>query len=137
MTVRAIFPNKDRVLLPGMFVRAQIDEGVNEHAILVPQVGVTHDPKGQPIALIVGPDDKVVLRHLVTAGTRGADWIVASGLNPGDRVIVQGTDKVHPETLVKPVPAQLPGTPASGVAAGNAPASSVQTAQAASGTAAH
>jgi membrane fusion protein, multidrug efflux system len=107
VTVRALFPNPNRVLLPGMFVRAHIEEGVNDNAMLVPQIGVTHDQKGQAVALVVGPDDKVVPHNLVTTGMRGADWIVDSGLRPGDRVIVQGTEKVHPGMTVKAVPAQL------------------------------
>ncbi|WP_144113220.1 efflux RND transporter periplasmic adaptor subunit [Paraburkholderia sp. BCC1886] len=113
VTVRALFQNPKHVLLPGMFVRAQIDEGMNDKAIVVPQVGVTHDQKGNPTALVVGADNKVALRQLVTSGTHGSDWIVESGLNAGDRVIVQGTAKVQPGTTVKPVEAQMPATPAS------------------------
>ncbi|WP_153101033.1 efflux RND transporter periplasmic adaptor subunit [Paraburkholderia hayleyella] len=125
VTVRGLFKNKDRVLLPGMFVRARIEEGMNERAFLVPQVGITHDQKGQPVALIVGADNKVVSRPLVTTGTSGSNWIVESGLNPGDRVIVQGTDKVRPGMQVKAVAAQLP-QPAT-------PGSDAQAAAAASG----
>ncbi|MGF6755493.1 efflux RND transporter periplasmic adaptor subunit [Paraburkholderia sp. GAS42] len=133
VTIRAIFQNKDRVLLPGMFVRARIEEGVNEKALLVPQIGITHDQKGQPTALVVGPDNKVALRQLVAPTTYQSSWVVESGLNPGDRVIVQGTEKVRPGATVKPVDAQLPATPASGVTAQGAPAASgAQTAQAAS-----
>ncbi|MDP9648573.1 MULTISPECIES: efflux RND transporter periplasmic adaptor subunit [Paraburkholderia] len=134
VTVRAIFQNKDKVLLPGMFVRAKIEEGVNENALVVPQVGITHDQKGQPTALVVGDDNKVALRQLVTSGTYGSNWVVESGLKPGDRVIVQGTDKAKPGMQVKTVAAQLPATPASGAAAQGAPAASgsAQTAQPAS-----
>ncbi|WNC90421.1 efflux RND transporter periplasmic adaptor subunit [Paraburkholderia sp. FT54] len=134
VTVRALFKNADNVLLPGMFVRARIEEGVNDHALVVPQVGVTHDQKGQPTALVVGNDNKVVLRQLTTSATYGSNWVVESGLNPGDRVIVQGTDKAKPGMQVKAVAAQLPATPASGAAAQNAPAASgpAQTAQPAS-----
>ena len=134
VTVRAIFKNADKVLLPGMFVRARIEEGVNDSALVVPQVGITHDQKGQPTALVVGNDNKVVLRQLVTSGTYGSNWVVESGLNPGDRVIVQGTDKAKPGMQVKAVAAQLPATPASGAAAQSAPAASgaAQTAQPAS-----
>ena len=64
IALRAIFPNPRGVLLPGMFVRARIEEGVNENAFLVPQVGVTHDPKGQATALVVGPDNKVAVHPL-------------------------------------------------------------------------
>ncbi|MFL9963918.1 efflux RND transporter periplasmic adaptor subunit [Paraburkholderia sediminicola] len=133
VTVRAIFKNADKVLLPGMFVRAKIEEGVNQNALVVPQVGITHDQKGQPTTLVVGADNKVELRQIVTAGTFGSNWVVAGGLNPGDRVIVQGTDKARPGQQVKPVAAQLPATPASGAAAqGASAASSAQTAQPAS-----
>jgi membrane fusion protein (multidrug efflux system) len=135
VTVRAIFRNPDHVLLPGMFVRAKIDEGVNQNALIVPQVGVTHDQKGQPTALIVDNDNKVELRQLVTTGTFGSYWVVSNGLKPGDRVIVQGTDKARPGQQVKPVPAQLPGTPASDAAAASAPTGqpAAQPASAASG----
>ncbi|RZF27765.1 efflux RND transporter periplasmic adaptor subunit [Paraburkholderia sp. UYCP14C] len=121
VTVRAIFKNPNHVLLPGMFVRAKIDEGVNQNALIVPQVGVTHDQKGTPTALVVGNDNKVELRQLVTTGTFGSYWVVSNGLKPGDRVIVQGTDKGRPGQQVKPVPAQLPGMAASDAAAGGAP----------------
>ncbi len=116
VTIRAVFPNPDRVLLPGMFVRARIEEGVNETAMLVPQIGVTHDPKGAAVALVVASDNKVAPHVLDTGGMRGADWIVNHGLQPGDRVIVQGTEKVRPGMTVKAVPAQLP-KPASGASA--------------------
>ncbi|MFM0735830.1 efflux RND transporter periplasmic adaptor subunit [Paraburkholderia xenovorans] len=134
VTVRAVFKNADKVLLPGMFVRAKIEEGVNENALVVPQVGITHDQKGQPTALVVGSDNKVVLRQLTTSGTYGPNWVVESGLKPGDRVIVQGTEKAHPGQEVKTVAAQLPATPASGASAQAAPAASgaAQTAQPAS-----
>jgi len=137
VTVRALFQNKDNVLLPGMFVRARIEEGVNDRAIIVPQVGITHDQKGTPTALVVGSDNKVALRQLVTSATYGSNWVVDSGLAAGDRVIVQGTDKVRPGMEVKTVPAQLPGTPASDATAQGAPAASgapsAQAASAASG----
>ena len=106
VTVRAIFPNPRFVLLPGMFVRARIAEGVNDHAFLVPQLGVTHDAKGQATAMVVGPDNKAVVRTLSLGGTRGSDWIVTGGLNDGDRVIVTGVQKVKPGDLVQAVEAQ-------------------------------
>jgi membrane fusion protein (multidrug efflux system) len=106
---------------------------VNDKAIIVPQVGITHDQKGTPTALVVGSDNKVALRQLVTSATYGSNWVVDSGLNAGDRVIVQGTDKVRPGMEVKTVPAQLPGTPASDATAEAAPAASgAKSAQAAS-----
>jgi membrane fusion protein (multidrug efflux system) len=106
VTVRAIFPNPRFVLLPGMFVRARIEEGVNENAILVPQVGVTHDPNGQATALVVGPDNKVAALTLQLRGTSGNQWIVEGGLDEGDRVIVAGMQKAKPGTAVKAVEAQ-------------------------------
>src|SRR5882672_1746631 len=110
VTVRAIFPNPRFVLLPGMFVRARIEEGVNDHAFLVPQVGVTHDPKGQATAMVVGPDNKAVVRTLSLGGTRGSDWIVTGGLNDGDRVIVSGVQMVQPGMRVRAIaaPADIP-----------------------------
>ncbi|SAK45468.1 RND family acriflavine resistance protein A [Caballeronia fortuita] len=120
VTVRAIFQNKDRVLLPGMFVRARIQEGMNDHALVVPQIGITHDQKGTPTALVVNKDDKVELRQLVTGGTFGNNWVVDSGLNPGDRVIVNGVEKAKPGMQVKPVDAKFP-YPASDAQAASAP----------------
>ncbi|BBU26747.1 hemolysin D [Burkholderia sp. THE68] len=120
VTVRAVFLNKDRVLLPGMFVRARIEEGVNPAALVVPVQGVSHDQKGTPIAMVVDKDNKVALRPLVTSGTHGQNWVVDGGLNAGDRVLVEGIDKVRPGMEVKAVPAHLPeasadaATPASG-----------------------
>jgi membrane fusion protein (multidrug efflux system) len=106
VTLRAIFPNPRFVLLPGMFVRARIEEGVSENAILVPQVGVTHDPTGQATALVVGADDKVTAHTLQLRGTSGDQWIVEGGLDDGDRVIVAGMQKAKPGTAVKAVEAQ-------------------------------
>jgi membrane fusion protein (multidrug efflux system) len=129
VTVRALFPNPDHVLLPGMFVRAQIREGINKSAYVIPQIGITHDHKGQATALVVGSDNKVELRQVVTSSTYGSNWVVDSGLNPGDRVIVQGTEKVHPGATVKAVAAQLPAALASAAAQGIQAASGAQTAQ--------
>ncbi len=109
VTLRTIFPNPKSVLLPGMFVRARIEEGVNENAFLVPQVGVTHDPKGQATALVVGPDGRVALRTLQLAGTRGDQWIVEGGLEEGDRVIVAGLQRAQPGATVAPT--EAPATP--------------------------
>ena len=108
VTLRALFPNPQQVLLPGMFVHAKLGQGTNSNAMLVPEVGITHSPKGDPVALIVNADNKVEARPLKTSGTRGSDWIVESGLKPGDKVIVQGVLKAQPGATVKPVPANLP-----------------------------
>ncbi|RQR38509.1 MULTISPECIES: efflux RND transporter periplasmic adaptor subunit [unclassified Burkholderia] len=135
VTIRAVFPNPGRVLLPGMFVRARIEEGVNENAFLVPQIGVTHDQKGQAIAMVVNAGNKVEPRPLKTTGMQGQNWVVEGGLQAGDRVIVQGVDKVRPGATVKSVAAQLPAAnAASGAAASAAPAAAASGA-AASGAA--
>jgi membrane fusion protein (multidrug efflux system) len=109
VTVRAVFPNPDHVLLPGMFVRARIDEGMNL-AVLVPQVGVTHDARGQATALVVDADNKVAQRVLQTTRTLGGNWVVDGGLSDGERVIVSGVQKVQPGMAVRAVtaPAQTP-----------------------------
>ena len=101
VTVRAIFPNPRSVLLPGMFVRAQIDEGFDDNAMLVPEVGVTHDPSGQATALVVGPDNKVEVRPLKLRSAVGDQWIVEEGLSDGDRVIVAGIQRVQPGVSVQ------------------------------------
>jgi membrane fusion protein (multidrug efflux system) len=108
VTVRAVFPNPDHVLLPGMFVRASIEQGVNDNALLVPQQGVTHDPSGHATALVVGPDNKVELRAIQATRTSGANWVVDGGLKDGERVIVSGVQKVQPGTLVRTVDASAP-----------------------------
>ena len=138
VTIRAVFPNPGRVLLPGMFVRARIEEGVNENAFLVPQIGVTHDQKGQAIAMVVNASNKVEPRPLKTTGMQGPNWIVEGGLQAGDHVIVQGGEKVRPGATVKSVSAQLAPAAgaASGAAATAAPAAAGSGAAAASGAAA-
>lgn len=100
--IRAEFPNPRQLLLPGMFVRASMQEGVNEKALLVPQQGVTHNQKGEPTAMVVGADNKVEQRILETDRTVGDKWLVTSGLAPGDRVIVEGLQKIHPGSEVNP-----------------------------------
>jgi membrane fusion protein (multidrug efflux system) len=112
VTLRAIFPNPAAVLLPGMFVRAQIQEGVDANAILVPQVGVTHDPAGHATALVVGSDNKVALRSIQATRTAGSEWVVDAGLAEGDRVIVAGVQKVQPGIAVQAVEAPTAGAPA-------------------------
>jgi len=99
--LRIIFPNADRVLLPGMFVRAVVKEGVHDQAILVPQQAVSRDVKGNPVALIVGAEDKVQLRPLTLDRAIGDQWLLASGLAPGDRVIIEGMQKARPGAVVK------------------------------------
>ena len=104
VTLRMVFPNPDNVLLPGMFVRAIVEEGVNEEAILVPQQGVTRDQKGDPYALVAGKDGKVEQRMLTLDRALGDRWLVTKGLAAEDRVIVDGLQRVRPGTEVKAVP---------------------------------
>lgn len=102
--LRIVVPNPDGILLPGMFVRAIVEEGINEKAILLPQQAVTRDPKGNPTALIVDAEGKVQQRALATDRAVGDQWLISSGLAQGDRVIVEGTQKVRPGAAVKVVP---------------------------------
>ncbi|WP_459206567.1 efflux RND transporter periplasmic adaptor subunit [Pseudomonas sp. MLB6B] len=101
VTLRAIFPNPDHTLLPGMFVHARLQAGVNANAILAPQQGVTRDLKGTPTALVVNKDNKVELRELKANRTLGSDWLIEEGLNPGDRLITEGLQYVRPGVEVK------------------------------------
>ena len=103
VTLRAVFPNPEAQLLPGMFVRAKVSEGVRENAILVPQKGVTRNPRGEPTALVVGPDNTVEQRVLKIDRSFGDQWLVNSGINPGDRVIIEGVQKTAPGREVTPV----------------------------------
>lgn len=103
VTLRALFPNPNQLLLPGMFVRAIVQEGVSEQAILVPQRGVTRNPKGEAMVMVVGAEEKVELRLIKVSRTVGNNWLVSEGLKAGDRVILEGLQKARPETLVKAV----------------------------------
>ena len=105
--LRATFPNPDRLLLPGMYVRAIIEEGVAPNSFLVPQRAVTRNTKGQPTALFVGKDNKVEQRVLAVDRNVGNNWLVTSGVHDGDRVIVEGTQLVRPGAMVTPVEATI------------------------------
>ena len=102
--LRVIVPNPDDVLLPGMYVRAVVKEGVNERAILIPQQAVVRDPKGNPMALVVDGEGKVEQRMLGLDRAIDDKWLVSSGLSPGDRMIVEGLQNVRPGDSVKVVP---------------------------------
>ena len=119
--LRATVPNPRSELFPGMFVRTRIDEGSKSDALLVPQRAVTRDQNGKPIALVVGQDNKVERRALVTDRAVGDSWLVTSGIAPGDRVIIEGIQLVRPGAPVVPVP-YVPKAPGagSGSAAGSA-----------------
>jgi len=104
VTLRAVFPNPKQALLPGMFVRAVLVEGVNENAILIPQRGVTRNPKGDAVVMTVGAGEKVEPRPIKVVRTVGDSWLVSDGLKTGDRVILEGLQKARPGTPVKAVP---------------------------------
>lgn len=104
VVLRVVVPNPEGVLLPGMFVRAIVKEGINERAILVPQQAVSRDPKGNPLALIVDAEGKIQQRRLTLDRSIGDKWLVSSGLESGDRVVVEGMQKVRPGASVKVVP---------------------------------
>jgi membrane fusion protein (multidrug efflux system) len=101
VTLRAVFPNPDRVLLPGMYVRAVIEEGTTNAGVLVPQQAVTRDPRGGATAMVVNGDDTIELRQLQAPRAVGDRWLVTEGLAPGDRVVVEGLQKIRPGTSVR------------------------------------
>lgn len=109
-SLRVVVPNPDHVLLPGMYVRAVIGDGEREKALLVPQQGITHDPKGNSTAMVVVGDGKVELRAVKVSRAIGDKWLVEDGLVAGDRVIVEGLQRARP------------GAPVQATEAGAAPA---------------
>ena len=104
--LRILFPNPERVLLPGFFVRARISQSQAENAILVPQKAVSRNPDGSTVVMTVGEGNKVMPRPITVTETVGDQWLVTKGLQAGDRVIVEGLMKVQPEAVVKPVEAK-------------------------------
>jgi membrane fusion protein (multidrug efflux system) len=103
VTLRAVIPNPEHQLLPGMFVHARIESGVSEGALLVPQQAVTYDAKGQATTLVVGPTNTVEVRVLQLGRSLGNQWLVTSGLTAGDRVIMEGLQKITPGAAVSAV----------------------------------
>ena len=112
VTLRAKFPNPDDTLLPGMYVRAVLDQAIVQSAMLVPQQGITHDAKGDATAMVVGKDGKAEPRTLVVDRVVGDKWLVVSGLAAGDKVIVEGLNKIGPGMPVKPSEVKLPSAAA-------------------------
>jgi membrane fusion protein, multidrug efflux system len=108
VTLRARFPNPDFLLLPGMFVRLVTPQSVDPHGILAPQQGVTRTPTGAASALVIGPDGRIAQRELELGPAVGNTWLVFSGLAAGDRLVVEGTDKVKPGEAVRGFPVTLP-----------------------------
>jgi membrane fusion protein (multidrug efflux system) len=103
LTLRMLFPNPGHVLLPGMYARAVVQEGTTDRGVLVPQRGITHDAKGEAVAMVV-EGSKVVLRTLKVDRAIGSQWLVTAGLAPGDQLVMEGLQKVRPGTVVKTVP---------------------------------
>jgi len=119
VVLRAVFPNPQRELLPGMFVQTQLTRGTRTAALLVPQRGVSHNPAGEATVLIVGKDGKVAERTVSADRAIAGEWLITTGLSPGDRVIVDGLQKVKPGVAVKAVPSAEElgaGAPAADVA---------------------
>jgi membrane fusion protein (multidrug efflux system) len=108
VTLRARFPNPQGILLPGMFVRASFAQAIDTQAFLVPQAGLSRDPRGNATVYVVGPGNRAVARTVVAARTLGADWVVTQGLAAGDKVIVQGTANLRPDAEIRPVPYTTP-----------------------------
>jgi len=116
VTLRAVFPNPKGELLPGMYVRAVVEEGVKQGALLVPQRGVQRDAAGRPVAYVVGADGTLQLRTLVTERALGDAWLVSEGLAAGDRVVVEGLQNARPGAAVNAQP-WTPAQPAAAQAA--------------------
>ncbi|MCE0799783.1 efflux RND transporter periplasmic adaptor subunit [Buttiauxella sp. S04-F03] len=104
ITLRAVFPNPQHQLLPGMYVRAKIDEGIQPEAILVPQQGVTRNPRGDATVMVVDENNKAVVREVVAPQAIGDKWLVTKGVKPGDKIIVSGLQRVRPGVAVQIVP---------------------------------
>ncbi len=112
--LRAVFPNPDGALLPGMYVRARLTTGVAADAILVPQTAVTRDAKGAASVLVVGADNKAQTRQVTADQTRGDKWVITAGLKPGERIIVDGLQSVRPGGEVRVAQAGVPAQAAAG-----------------------
>ena len=111
VTLRARFPNPDGLLLPGLFVRARLARGNDNHVWLVPESAISRDPRGNATVFVVGPDNTAQVRPVTAERTVGAAWVVTAGLKDGDRLITQGLGKVKPGLAVRPVPEQTPQKP--------------------------
>ncbi|MBN6151505.1 efflux RND transporter periplasmic adaptor subunit [Xanthomonas sp. AmX2] len=121
ITLRAVFPNPNAELLPGMYVRAVLQEGVQDQGLLVPQQAVSRNGAGKPTAYVVGSDHKLQLRVLETDRAIGDQWLVRSGLKPGEQLVVEGLSRARPGVAVKTVPWQPKAAPAAPAAANPAP----------------
>jgi multidrug efflux pump subunit AcrA (membrane-fusion protein) len=111
--LRALFPNPRRELLPGMFVRARLTQAVKTDALLVPQRGVTRNQRGDAVVLVVGEGDVVVERVVTADRAIGNDWLITAGVVAGDRIILDGLQKVRPGIKVQAVAAATSTAPGS------------------------
>ncbi|MGH8022931.1 MAG: efflux RND transporter periplasmic adaptor subunit, partial [Limisphaerales bacterium] len=118
VTLRAEFPNPDRVLLPGMFAVGTVREGIEPNTILIPQRAVVIDPTGAASVMVVNATNAVESRAVELGAAAGVDWVVQSGLKSGDRVIVDGLQKAHPGMTVNPTVVKAPEENSTAVAAG-------------------
>ena len=118
VTLRATFPNPTGILLPGMYVRAHLSQATAHDAMLVPQTGVSRDPRGNATVYVVGSDNKAAVRAIKADRTIGDKWLVTAGLAPGDKVVTEGLDKVKPGQPVHPVPAGSAPRPPGGRSGG-------------------
>jgi membrane fusion protein (multidrug efflux system) len=107
--VRAVFPNAQGLLLPGMYARAELIEGVKSNGLIVPIRAVSRDERGNPTAMVVGQDGKIQRRQITAPRTVGQNWLVSGGLRPGDRVVVEGGQSLKPGVAVKALPLQQGG----------------------------
>ena len=103
VTIRALFPNPDNMILPGMFVRARLEQAVDENAIIVPQQAVQHSNNGSTV-MVINQEDKIETRNVKTGAAVGNRWLVTEGLQAGDRVVVEGLQKIRPGSPVRAVP---------------------------------
>lgn len=137
LSIRALFPNPDNLALPGMFVRARLEQAVDENAIIVPQQAVQYSNDGRTTVMVINQEEKAETRHIKTdAAAKGNYWVVTEGLQPGERIIVEGLQKIRPGMTVRAVPWDDPITKkATGAQSGqtsapdqvNAPASKNET----------
>ena len=107
VTLRAVFPNPEGEILPGMYVTALLDEGSQQNVLMVPQQGITHNEQGKATALILDQENVVQLREINAAKAVGNQWLVTAGLHPGDRVIVSGLQRIRPGIKARVLPSKL------------------------------
>ncbi|EXU75638.1 efflux RND transporter periplasmic adaptor subunit [Erwinia mallotivora] len=116
ITLRAVIPNPDHQLLPGMFVRARLEEGRDPGALLIPQQAVTRTPRGDASTMVVDSDNRVSVRAIQVSQAVGDKWRVTAGLRAGERVIISGLQRARPGMTVKPVAASDSSSPSTGTA---------------------